>query len=194
MKVLSIRLYKLFSKIKSIWKKWVIKNQNEILINEIRKSGGKVGNGVKLGYNVRISGYDKIVIGNNVHIGSNTFIRAEGGLIIEDNVILSRNIVIYTTSHNYEGNLLPFDSTFLKKSVIIRKNSWVGMNVTISPGTEVGAGSIVGLGTRVFGKIDDLAIVGSSKPNVLKYRNSKHYNELDSKKYYAKEDGRKLNQ
>ena len=129
-----------------------------------------------------------------MHIGSGSFIRGEGGLIIEDNVIISRNAVIYSTSHNYNGSLLPFDHTLRNNQVKIGKNSWIGMNVTISPGTIIGKGCIIALGTRVYGKIVDYAIVGSNEPTILGFRNVSKYKYLDKNECYAKEDGLPLNQ
>lgn len=129
-----------------------------------------------------------------MHIGTGCFIRGEGGLEISDNVIISRNVVIYTTSHNYEGKLLPFDNTFKKSKVKIGKNVWIGMNVTISPGTTIGDGAIIGLGTRLYGKIPELAIVGSERSMIIKYRDSSHYQKLEKGSQYAKEDGLSLNE
>lgn len=154
---------------------------------------GDVDPSVNIGKNVVISGYSELKIGKNVQIGSGCFIRAEGGLTIEDNVIISRNVIIYTTSHQYEGKLLPFDQEFIKSPVIIKKNSWIGMDVTISPGTIIGQGVIVGLGSRIFGDIPDLSIVGSEKPKIIKYRDANHYSELNKKEAFCTADGKPLN-
>lgn len=187
-----IKLYLIFNMIKKKITNLRKRYQNRYHYYCFKKSNGNIGNGVKFGEDVRISGYDSINIGNNVHIGSGTFISGEGGLIIEDNVILSRNIVVYTNSHNYEGGLLPFDSDHINKPVYIGKNVWIGMNVTISPGSKINEGAIIGLGSRVFGEIPPLAIIGTQKPRVIKYRNNEHYRKLEENNCYTKEDGKKL--
>ena len=167
--------------------------ENKRHYERIKNSKGEIGINVKFGKDVIISGVNKIKIGDNVHIGSGCFIRAEGGLIIKNNVIISRNVIIYTNSHNYSGDLLPFDNTFINKPVIINKNVWIGMNVTVSPGTIIGEGAIVGLGTNVSGKIPELAIIGNERPRILKFRNPDHYYNLDRNLKYAREDGKPLN-
>ena len=186
-------IYKIIIKINDIYKRFCRKMLNKKYYLRFKHSKGQIGKGVKFGNNVNISGIDNIKIGDNVHIGTGCFFRGEGGLKIGDNVIISRNVIIYTSSHNYEGKLLPFDSSYLFKTVEIGRNSWVGMNVTISPGTTIGEGVIIGLGSNVHGKIPELAIIGSEKPKIIKYRNKEHYYKLEKKKRYAKENGLSLN-
>lgn len=86
---------------------------------------------------------------------------------------------------------MPFDESFLKRPVIIEDNVWIGMNVTISPGTKIGEGAIIGLGSSVFGTVPKLAIIGQNKPLIIKYRDEKHYNFLVNNNSFCKEDGKK---
>ena len=120
----------------------------------------------------------KISIGNNVDIGWNGWFVSGGGLKIGDNAVISRNCVIYTASHDYEGDMLPFASTNVKRAVNIGKNVWIGMNVTIIPGITIGEGAIVGLGTIVTKDVPPLAIIGSQGHRVIKYRNKEHYDQV----------------
>lgn len=182
-------IYKVLKKFKFYYHRYELKCQNEILKNEILFNRGSFGSNVRFGTNVKISGQSSIIVGNNVHIGSNCFIRSEGGLKIGDNVILSRNIVLYTTSHNYKGELLPFDNTNINRPVIIEDNVWIGMNVTIAPGTIIREGAIIGLGSRIFGEIPERAIIGSGNLNIIGYRDKEHYLNLKFKKKFCKENG-----
>ncbi len=190
-----IRLFfKISIKLKKSLDKHNLDYQNFAHYKVLTSGDGKIGKGVKFGKNVNISGISSVSIGNNVHIGTGCFFRGEGGLEIGDNVIISRNVIIYTTSHNYEGELLPFDSSFKKNKVTIGKNVWIGMNVTIAPGTKIGEGAIIGLGARVYGEIPPLAIVGIENPKIIKYRDKEHYLNLETNKKYAKENGIPLNE
>ena len=185
--------YKALKKIQNKINLYFKMMENKEFYNRFNKSKGFIGEGVKFGKNVTISGLDEIFIGNNVHIGTGCFIRGEGGLEIGDNTIISRNVVIYTNSHQYCGNLLPFDHNYVNRRVIIRKNCWIGMNVTISPGTNIGEGAIIALGSKIFGSIPDLAIIGSNTPSIIKFRNKEHYKKLEKNGNYAKENGLPLN-
>lgn len=181
-------IFKIINKINSYYKKYELRCQNNILISSILRSGGIVGKQVKFGRDVVISNTSSIKIGNNVHIGTKSFIRAGGGLTIGNNVIISRNIVLYTVNHNYKGELLPFDSTSIGKPVIIEDNVWIGMNVTIAPGTIIREGAIIGVGSSVYGEIPTRAIVGSNG-NIISYRDENKYEYLKGLKKFCKENG-----
>ena len=101
-----------------------------------------------------------VVLGSNVHIGTNAWFYSLGGLIIGDNVHISRNVTIYTANHNYAG-AIPYDDTYELKPVIIKKNTWIGMNVSIVPGVTIGEGAIIGLGAVISKDVPDFAIVGN---------------------------------
>jgi acetyltransferase-like isoleucine patch superfamily enzyme len=181
--------YKIITRIIKLYISFEKKQQNISFKKIIFNNGGKIGSDVKFGHNVKISGFKNIKIGNNVHIGKGCFIRSEGGLSIGDNVILSRNIVLYTYSHNYKGELLPFDRNNINKPVIIGDNVWIGMNVTIAPGTIIREGAIIGLGSRIYGEIPTRAIVGS-RGNIIGYRDDNHYKNLKNLKKFCKENGK----
>ncbi len=153
-------------------------------------SFGQCGDGVHLSpYSTFISP-ENITIGNNVHIGFNAWFRADGGLTIGDNTHISRNCVIFTASHNYEGELLPYDETYITKPVVIGKNVWIGMNVMIVPGVTIGEGAIIALGTVVTKEVPPQAIIGGPEHRILKYRDEKHYREQERKRRYSGHGGK----
>jgi len=165
-----------------------IKNFNVRILNYKINKQLKCNNKLKVDRKCRFYGIENIKCGKNVFFGENAFVKAEGGLLIGDNVIISRNLVLYTHNHNYEGKFLPFDDTFKMKPVIIGSNTWIGMNVTIAPGTNIGEGAIIGLGANVFGHIPDFSIVGSNG-KIIGYRNKEHYNILVKDNKFADSNG-----
>lgn len=156
------------------------------------KRAGKIGKGVRFNGVTKITGLDKLEIGDNVHIGDGAFIRAEGGLKIGDNTHFARYVTIYTHSHNYEGEVLPYDDTFRYREVVIERNAWIGINVTILPGAYIGEGAIIGAGAVVAGRVEKFAICGAPLAQKIKERNEEHYNEKDSNKLYGGISGRPL--
>jgi len=146
---------------------------------ETKRRFAKCGRGVRLNGYMHITGHSHIEIGDNVHIGNGAFIRGEGGLKIGSNTHISRNLVLYTFNHNYEGTRLPYDEKKVLKPVTIGRNVWIGMNVCIVPGITIGDGAIIGMGTVVSKDVPPLAIVGSSPPVILKYRDPAHYKALE---------------
>ncbi|MCA9962140.1 MAG: acyltransferase [Anaerolineales bacterium] len=157
-----------------------------LLSNEFSKRNfGSCGRGVRIHGQFHVTSPQNFHVGNNVHINSNAFIRAEGNVSIEDNVHISRNLVIYSMNHNYEGDLLPYDSEQRYKPVRIQKNAWIGMNVSIIPGITIGEGAIIGMGTVVSKDVPPLAIVGSAPQQILKYRDPAHYKQLEAAHRYS---------
>ncbi len=152
----------------------------------------RIGKGVKFNGISMISGLENIEIGNNVHIGNNAWIRGEGGVYIGDNTHISRNLVLYTINHNYEGELLPYDDTFIKKKVVIEKNVWIGTNVIILPGAHIEEGCIIGAGAVVAGRIKKCSIYGASLGKVIGKRNEEHYNRLNKRNAFGGVNGKRL--
>ncbi len=108
----------------------------------------------KKGDNVRLVGYSRLLdvsnleVGSNIRIGYGCFF-CKGGIRIGDNTILSRNITIYSASHDYKEDVVPFGSGYVEAPVTIGQNVWIGMGVSILPGVTIGDGAIVGMGTIV---------------------------------------------
>jgi acetyltransferase-like isoleucine patch superfamily enzyme len=150
------------------------------------------GRGIHINGSITIKNPHNVSIGNNVHIGQNAFFQGYGGLTIEDNAHISRNVTIYTYSHQYNGEVLPYDTGMIVKPVHIEKNVWIGMNVSIIPGVTIGEGAIVGMGTIVSGDIPPMAVVGSPPFRIIKYRDKSHYVSLEKTSRYGGVGGKPL--
>jgi len=170
------------------------KTRTKILLNKIFiLSGiGAVGDGCEIKGSIYISVPKKLFLGNNVHIGDNAYFKSDGEIHIGDNCHFSRNVTIYSVNHNYQGVVLPYDNTNIKKKVTIGKNVWLGMNVNIVPGIEIGDGAIIGMGATVVKNVPPLAIVGGNPAKILKYRDAKHYETLETNKSYGGNGGKPL--
>jgi len=133
-----------------------------------------------------------VSIGRNVHIGHGSLLRGAGGIRIGDNTHISRDCIIYSENHNYHGERLPYDDSLRRKEVVIGKNVWVGIRVTILPGAQIGDGVIVGAGSTVLGVVPDLAIVGDGPAQIIGHRDELHYKELDQLQRYGGKGGKEL--
>jgi len=117
--------------------------------------------------NLKISGTANVSIGNGVIAGFDC-------LIISD-------------SHNYNGEYLPYDFTYISKGVEIDDFVWLGAKSIILPGTTIGEGVIIQAGSVVHGVIPPLSIVGGNPAKVFKHRNKEHYYKLkNNNKIYSK--------
>ena len=123
----------------------------------------KLSSQTELGYGCSfngmiVNGNGKLVIGNFFHSG------------IE--------CMIITQNHNYEGASLPYDRTYIKKTVIIGDCVWFGNRVTVVGNVTIGEGAIIAAGAVVTKDVPPLSIVGGNPAKVIKYRNKEHYYAL----------------
>ena len=138
------------------------------------------------GDNVKIAGYSRFLdpenlhLGNNVRIGYGCFFYCKGGIEIKDNTILSRNITIYSSNHNYMGNAIPYDDSYIHKPIKIGKGVWIGMGVMITPGVEIGDGAIIGMGTVISKNIKPGEIVVGAEQRAVSMRDLENFNKLQA--------------
>ena len=111
-----------------------------------------------------------IVIGDNSGIGVNCSIH--GPLTIGDNVMMGPEVVILTSSHNFDNIYIPMLKLGSSiKSVVIGNDVWIGTRSIILPGVKIGNGVIIGAGAVVTKDIPDYAIVGGVPAKVIRFRN-----------------------
>lgn len=151
-----------------------------------------------IGINVRMNGYgriihpDSLIIGSHVRIGAGAFFNCIGGIQIGDNCQISRNVVIYSSNHDYTGRSIPYDDKYLEKGVNIGNSVWIGMGVCIMPGVSIGDGAIIGMGTVVSKNVPPMAIVVGAEQRTVKFRSREHFDSLNQQqmwfgKLYPKE-------
>ncbi|MGR5474798.1 acyltransferase [Vibrio astriarenae] len=134
--------------------------------------------GNKMYPNIKVNGYSrftqKTTIGDNCHFnGLKVFGKAE--VEIGDNFHSGSDCEIITDVHNYQGNDLPYDSTYIVKPVKIGRNVWIGKGVTILGGVSIGEGAIVQAKSVVVSNVEPLSIVGGHPAIKFSERNKQHY-------------------
>lgn len=139
----------------------------------------KGGEALCLAGKIKLIYPENITLGRNVYIGGDAYINCKGGVTIGDHTVLSRRVVIYSYDHNFKRcRCLPFDKEVVERPVHIGRYVWVGMNVTITPGTKIGDGAIIGMGTVVSGNIPENAIVVSAQTRIVGYRDEEQTKKL----------------
>lgn len=101
--------------------------------------------------------------GQHIRIGKNVFINHAcsfldmGGITIEDDVLIGPRVNLVTENH-------PVDPAKRKqldlKSILIKRNAWIGAGATILPGVTVGENAIVAAGAVVKKDVPANTIVG----------------------------------
>ncbi|WP_299016330.1 acyltransferase [uncultured Photobacterium sp.] len=123
------------------------------------------------------------IIGHNCHFNGME-ISGEGKVSIGDNFHSGKGCMIITQFHNYHGEKIPYDETYIIKDVMIEDNVWLGRNVIILGGVRIGEGAIIQAGTVLVKDVPKFAIVGQKPAKPFKSRDVDSYLELKRLKSY----------
>jgi acetyltransferase-like isoleucine patch superfamily enzyme len=115
------------------------------------------------GIYIRAGTEGKIAIGNRVAINSFCRLFGHGSIEIGDDTQLGPGSLITTTDHNYRDNL---KTSF--KQVKIGKSVWIGANVTVLPGVQIGDFSVIGAGSIVTKNIPSRVIAVGVPARVIR--------------------------
>lgn len=109
--------------------------------------------------------------GRHIKIGKNVFINHDcsfldlGGITIEDDVQIGPKVSLITENH-------PLDPATRKsldlKSILIKRNAWIGAGAIILPGITIGENSVVAAGAVVNKDVPANNIVGGVPAKVIK--------------------------
>lgn len=109
--------------------------------------------------------------GKNLNIGKNVFINFDctfltlGGITIEDGVLIGPKVSLITENHPLESQ---HRKGLIGKSILIKKNAWIGANATILPGVTIGENTVVAAGAVVSKDIPDNVVVGGVPAKIIK--------------------------
>lgn len=92
--------------------------------------------------------YRRLRIGNRVHVGRGVFFDLSDDLTIEDDVTVSMGCTILTHQDIGERPLAQLYPRVLKPTTI-GAGAYLGANVTVLCGCDIGAGSVIGAGAVV---------------------------------------------
>lgn len=126
----------------------------------------------------------EIHIGRNIHIAPYAYIVGIGGIDIGDYSGIASGTRIFSISHHYHNLSDPDDKkaysfsntisdenqSIIVSPVVMEKNTGVGLNSVILPGSTIGKNSWVGVLSCVRGTIPPNVIAMGSPAEVIKHR------------------------
>lgn len=119
------------------------------------------------------------------HLKSDAFIECSGGVRIGKFCHIAKGLTIFSTNHNWRSvEKIPYDNHNIAKPVIIGDAVWLGANVTILPGVNIGDGAIVAAGSVVITNISEGELFGGNPARLIGSRDMDIFNELKSKGKY----------
>lgn len=108
---------------------------------------------------------NRVKFGKGVFLNHSAILSASGGIEFEDGVLVAPGVRIATINHDMNRR----HTTYTYGKVTIRKNAWIGMNVTICPGVTIGRYAVVAAGAVVTKDIPDYAVAGGVPAKILRY-------------------------
>lgn len=112
----------------------------------LRAFGAKIGSGVIIRPNVRVTYPWKLSVGDNSWVGDNVELYSLGEIRIGTNAVVSQRSYLCTGGHDYES--IAFD--IFAKPIVIEDGAWVATDVFIAPGVTIGMGAVVGARSTVL--------------------------------------------
>lgn len=129
---------------------------------------GRAGGDVKLGRSVTTSRNCSIVsVGGHVTIGDNTYFSARNTIVSHDSITIGKNCMFGPNTcvydHDHAFNSEGIQDGYKTSPIIIGDNCWIGCNVTILRGSNIGEGSVIGAGTIVKGTVPAHSLVTNER-------------------------------
>ena len=113
----------------------------------------------------------RMTVGQRVAINVGTYIDAGGGLEIGDHVMIGPHCIISSREHSIEPSGIPMCYQPVRyREIKIGNDVWLGANVSIRGGVQIGDGSVVAAGAVVVSDVPPNAIVGGVPAKVLRFR------------------------
>ena len=110
---------------------------------------------------------NRVEFGKDVFINHSAILSASGGIVFENGVSIAPGCRIATINHDFNNR----HTIYTYGKVVLKKNVWVGMNVTICPGVTVGENSVIAAGAVVSKDIPTNVVVGGVPAKVIKELN-----------------------
>ena len=115
-------------------------------------------------------GLGNLYIGKNVYIAHNVFIGARCRINIGNDVLIGINTVMISGNHTLKNKSFRFGKPNLKP-ILIEDGVWIASNVTITAGTRIKKGALIGSSCSANGDYDEFSINLGKKATKQKHSN-----------------------
>ena len=117
---------------------------------------------------------NRVTFGKNVFINHSVILSASGGIEFGDGVMLAPGVKIATINHDYNNR----HTIYTYGKVTVKKNAWIGLGATITPGVTIGENSVVAAGSVVTKDVPDNVVVGGVPAKMIKNLDPEEQKEM----------------
>ena len=107
----------------------------------------------------------KTTFGRDCFVNFGCTFLALGGITIEDDVFIGPHCVLATEYHPENPKTR---HSLLTKPIVVKRNAWLGANVTVLAGVTIGENAIVAAGSVVTKDVPDNMVVAGSPARVIR--------------------------
>lgn len=107
----------------------------------------------------------KTSFGHDCFVNFGCTFLALGGITIEDDVFIGPHCVLATEYHPENPETR---HSLLTKPIVVKRNAWLGANVTVLAGVTIGENAIVAAGSVVTKDVPDNMVVAGSPAKVIR--------------------------
>lgn len=148
----------------------------------IKKRLGKNGKNAIINYPFFILGEENIYLDDGVNIGAgSTIFTTRANIYIGKNTFSGPNLTIISGDHPYiVGKYMidvskdelkkTKDISYYDRDVRIEQDVWIGANVTIIKGVNIGRGSILAAGSVIVKDVPPYSICGGVPAKIIKFK------------------------
>ncbi len=132
----------------------------------LRVFGAKIGRGVVIKPQVKVTFPWKLEVGDFVWLGEECWLLNLEKIVIKSNVCISQRVFLCTGSHNYK--LPTFD--LITKPIVVGEGAWIGAGAWVGPGVNVGEQAVLTAGSVATGNLEAGSIYKGNPAELIRKR------------------------
>jgi len=132
----------------------------------LRRFGAKVGRGVVIKPDVKITFPWKLEVGDHVWLGEECWLLNLAPIKIESHVCISQRAFLCTGNHNYKSP--SFD--LVTKPILVEAGAWVGALAVVGPGVVLGNHAVLAAGSVASRSLEPFGIYQGNPAVLVKKR------------------------
>jgi putative colanic acid biosynthesis acetyltransferase WcaF len=132
----------------------------------LRAFGARIGQGVVIKPQVKITFPWKLEIGDHVWIGEEAWLLNLERIVIESNVCISQRAFLCTGNHDYKSQT--FD--LITEPIRVEQGAWLGAGSWVGPGVTIGSHAVLTAGSVATKSLDPWGIYRGNPAILVKKR------------------------